>query len=1466
MRIVRHITIIAVWTLLGLYGTLIILTHIPAFQSFLGAQVASALGQKLGTHVSIGRVDIGFLNRLIIDDVCIEDQQRKEMLKAARLSVKLDILPLTEGKISISTAQLFGAHAVFYQSSATAKPNFQFVLDSLASKDTTGSSPLNLRINSLIMRHSSIAYDRYDLPQTAGRLNLNHLKLTDISAHIILKTLTNDSLNANVKKLAFNEQSGLAVERMVLRVNAGRQNADLLLSELKLPQSTLKDLSISARYQLKENRLHLPSLSYEAGLHPSTITLSDLAFLVPKLKAIGTPVQLAAALSGEGTRMRVKSLTANAEDGGLDLHIDGAASQLDSTPQWEATVRTLAVSDKTLRQIADNWDMPPLLARIEGLRLTGTVSGKGTQSVATNSTLNTGIGELALNLALTDRKDISGSIATDGFQLGRLLDNDKVGMLATHIRIDGNLEQTVAANGVVDKIAYNGYTFQNITLEGTADNGQNLSGRLSIDDPNIQLAAEGSLTRASHINNVKVDARIQHLAPAAINLSNQWGSATFDADIKADFTASTLNDAQGTFDIGHLVMHTDETTYTLDQLHVESGFADDLHYVRLKSDFAEAEMKGYFEYGTLAQSFTNFIGSKLPTLPGLPKFNPNARNNFSLTATIQKTDWLQHLLNIPVTIAQPLQLTGTVNDAMHHITLNSDIPQFSYNGSPYTGGHIMLFTPNDSLQYNIGVTKIMDNGDHLDLLVIGNAANNFLSTSFFWDNHAQKRMSGQLNAKANFYTDIANEQTAFIALEPSHINVHNAVWDVAPSEITYQKKHLDIKQFSIKHDEQYLIIDGVASERPTDSLLVSLKDIDVDYVLNLVNFHAVEFSGQATGNAYVSNAFGNPQAAAQLTVSHFEFEHGRMGTLKADVNWNQTEEQIDIDATADDGEDAMTYISGYVSPKRDFIDLGIRAEGTHIDFMHSFTQSFISRVDGHANGAVRLMGPLSTINLTGQLVVNGEATVTPLNCTYTLRNDTIVMVPDEIEFRRCPIYDVYQHSGIVTGNIHHKHLTQLSYDLFVNADNLLAYDFGDFGEGTFYGTVFGTGDVDIHGRSGEVVINMNVTPQKNTVFVYNASNPDAINKQEFIQWGEASAATAEDGERAQRVEPLRDIGTNIYLNFLINCTPDATMRLLMDSNTNDYITLNGNGVIRASFYNKGAFNMYGTYNVERGTYGITIQEIIKKNFTFNQGGTIAFGGDPYDATLNLQAVHTVNGVSLSDLNVGRSFANTVRVNCLMNIGGQAKAPRVEFDLDIPNVNSDEQQMIRSIINGQEEMNQQVVYLLGIGRFYPQGANNASSQDQSSQSQTSLAMQSLLSGTLSGQINNVLNSVIKSNDWNFGANISTGDEGWNNAEYEGLVSGRLLNNRLLIDGQFGYRDNAATATTSFIGDFDIRYLLLPNGNLALKVYNQTNDRYFTRSSLNTQGIGLIMKKDFSGLRDLFSSGKKKQKKKAKKQQK
>ncbi len=1442
---------------------MIISFHIPAVQRYIGNKTAGLLAETLDTNVQVGSVDPGFLNRLIIDRVCIYDQQGKEMLTVNRLGVRISIWELLNGKISISSAQVFGAHARFYQTAPDAPTNFQFALDSLASKDTTEQSKLDLHINSLIMRNSSVRFDRLYETETPEQLNPSHLHLKDISAYFILKTITPDTMNLNVKKLAFTEKSGLKVDKFSMHFEGGRSQSTLSDLHLKMPGTELAIDKMTASYQMTGNQILMESLNYQGEIQPSHIRLSDIACLLPTLKTFNSTLSVSSQFKGKGYDIEIPALNISSSTGDISIQCDGFIKHIDQKAEWYANLKDLSLSAKTLNFISENLrgkqvDVPDVIERMGDIHLTGNANGIALERIQVSQQLHSGAGDATVHFAMDPQQEFIGDLQTTGINLRQILNDERFGTLATNINLKGCLAKNhlqVYAEGTVDRFEYNNYLYQNIRLDGNYTSGS-INGKCTVDDPNIQIELEGNAQIEKVEKDIQLKASIRDFSPQETHLSNQWKDARFSADIETILKGSNLNNVQGFFHVRDFSMKTLEEHYELDQLEVQTGFDEGIHYLLLNSDFANAEIRGEFDYQTLSQSFTNFIASKLQTLPGLPQVNPNTHNNFSISATIKKSDWLKQLTQMPLTITQPVTLQGFVNDNIRTINLECHLPSFYYKESGYRNGEIRITTPNDSLTCDASITKLMENGNHFDLNLKGKAHDNHLTTSFSWDNHAVERMSGVLNSTTNFFKTPDGMQTAFIGIAPSHINIHNTQWDVDPCAISYSDKRLEVNDFNIHHRDQHLTVNGTASENNTDSLLVNIKDIDVNYILELVNFDAVKFSGLATGNAVAKGLFGKQlQGYADLTVIEFKFEHGRMGVLDAHVNWNTEKEQIDIHAIADDGKDAMTYIDGYVSPTHDYIDLDIKAAGTHIDFMHSFTKSFISKVEGHADGAVRLYGPLSLINLTGELVVNGEAHVKPVGCTYQLRNDTIRMMPNEIEFVRCPIYDIRDHQGIVTGGIHHNYLTHLTYDLYIHAEDLLAYDFPDFGEDTFYGTVYGTGDVAIHGRSGETVIDLDVTPQRNSFLVYNVDQY-AVSNQEFIHWG-----TKEKTLSQKMLTPVVEERSDMRINFLVNCTPDATLRLLMDSHTGDYITLHGNGVLRATWFNKGGFNMFGTYQVTDGTYNITIQNVIKKDFTFQEGGTIVFGGDPYDANLNLQAQHIVNGVSLSDLNVGKSFSNTVRVNCLMNITGQPNQPIVEFDLDMPTVNADEKQMVRSLINSQDEMNQQVLYLLAIGRFYPQGANNAESNSQ--QSQTSLAMQSLLSGTLSGQINNLLKSVIKSNDWSFGANISTGDEGWNNAEYEGLISGRLFNNRLLINGQFGYRDKATTATPSFIGDFDIRYLLFPNGNLALKVYNQTNDRYFTKSSLNTQGIGLIMKKDFNGWRDLFSTMKKAKKKKDKK---
>lgn len=135
------------------------MVHLSPVQHFLGSQVSHALADKFDTKVTVGSVNLGFFNRIIIDDVMMYDQKGDSMIYASRISAKVSLLPLLNQKISIASAQLFGLKANLYQQTPQSKHNFQFVLDSLASKDTTKHTPLDLHIGSLIIRHGAVKYD-----------------------------------------------------------------------------------------------------------------------------------------------------------------------------------------------------------------------------------------------------------------------------------------------------------------------------------------------------------------------------------------------------------------------------------------------------------------------------------------------------------------------------------------------------------------------------------------------------------------------------------------------------------------------------------------------------------------------------------------------------------------------------------------------------------------------------------------------------------------------------------------------------------------------------------------------------------------------------------------------------------------------------------------------------------------------------------------------------------------------------------------------------------------------------------------------------------------------------------------------------------------------------------------------------------------------------------------------------------
>lgn len=1442
--------------------------HLPSVQTFIADTLKEKIGETIGSRVEIERVDLGFLNRVVVDGFEVYDQNKERLLKSSRVSVKIDLIDLLSGKINLTSAQLFGLDANIYKNKPDDTLNFQFIVDSLASKDTTSTAPINLQISSLVIRNGAVKYNLRHLPRKGEKFDVNHLSVSKLSTHIMLYELTDNSIDVNVKHLALQEQSGLEIKDIQLHAKADANKASISNLHIALPHSDIIVPKLNANYDFKNGKLVAEALKFNTSLDIPQFDFKDIACVLPFETRNLPNITANVSVDGEKDNANFKT-SLKASDSSLELDAEGVVESFLSNLKWRVEPLSLYVSTELFETLNSITKMPSQLMALGDVAFNGTAYGTES-SVSFDQNITTGrCGSLVVTGEF-DGKELDTHLKTNDLALGQILGNSELGILAldasTDIFFNDGKLSTVKFDGKVPQFQFRNYPYQNIDITANYTNG-NVEGSFAIDDPNVQLKANAKAALGRAVKDIEANIDLANISPKTLGLTDKWNNGTFSVQCVADLHGSNIDDIIGTLDISNLRMTGGNVKpegipedFVINRLKFSSLRYGAERTMVLEGDDIKLHLKGAFTPSQLKNTVISLVTSELPSLKGLDD-NISGGGNVIVDGQLLSTEALRKLLGIDIDLHRPATIQGYINGYTKQANMFFDVPSVNAFNQELENVQLLLWTPENGLCSSVSMQMVDANNNKapFTLAVEAKAHDDKLNATVAWDNNRENIFRGRVHLQSNFTISAFGAPIAHVGIDKSDIQIGDSIWRLHTRDIIYTNNRLSIDHFVFENDYQHVYVNGVASNSSNDHLMADLKNVNVSYILNLVNFHAVEFGGFASGHFDGYNLFAKPEASGHLDVAGFTFQKGKMGNLHVDALLNNDYERIDIDAYADEQDKKLLKIDGFVSPQRENIDLDIQAFDEHLEFMHSFCSSFMEDIDATGVGRVRLFGPFSGVNLEGDMVIDGALTVSSLNCRYSFHGDTVHFVPNDIYVENQPIFDKYGNKAYFSGGLHHKCLSRMTYDFVINADKFLCYDFHDFGDMNFYGTAFMTGKCDIIGRSSEITFNVDGKVEPGSSMVYNATSPDAITRSEFINWGSSTEKQKNSGkEKEKSVEDKmddNDVRTNIRMNFLVSVAPDATLRLLMDNNTGDYIDLHGSGVLRANWYNKGSFDLFGNYLINDGIYKMTIQNVITRNFNFLKGGSIAFGGDPYKATLNMQAKYTLNSVSLSDLNIGKSFSsNNIKVDCLMDITGTPEAPVVNFNLDPHTNNGEARQMIFSLINSEEELNQQVLYLLSIGRFYAQGNNNASAQ-QNRVNQTSLAMQSIVSGTLSQQLNNVLGKMVKNDNWNFGANISPGDEGFYNAEYEGLLNGSMLNNRLLFNGQFGYRDNATTATQGFIGDFDLQYLLTPSGNFAVRGYNQTNDRYFEGASRITQGLGLIWKYDFNSFSNFFRRKKK-----------
>ena len=1479
-RIFVHIVI---FSIIAIYTLGYILLSIPNIQDKVRHIGIKELSAILDTNITIDRIQISPFNKLELFGAYIPDLNGDTLLYANKISAGISLSDLlVDRELVFTNIQLFGLDARITKETPSSETNLQFIIDAFKSDKNTPKKKINFKINNAIIRRGKIKYDILSAPIRRGQFDPNHIDLRNLLSKLSIKALSEDSVNISIKRLGFDEQSGFSLNRLQFKFEANRQQARLSDFKIQLPHSRIEIKPIIATLPDTLSAEHFyDQTRFSLQITKSLINPSDIAAFIPVLEKINTPILISMHLTGTPNNLYFHTFDFNFGKEDIIAHSQISVKNITNPQKRDILCDpiTLNASSSGLADISSKLpflteEQCKTISRLGTIHFTGNISNQN-QNLTACGTLETDLGSVHSDISINQNNSLnttrySGLIESKKFNLnGLFTEGNPYGEIIFKVELDSKKAKYQAPTGkVVGGISYfeyKGYPYENIMLNGEfGDNRYN--GIIEINDPNGKLRVNGLSVLKDKDSEFDLVLQARDLNVSALKLMPKYKNSKLGFNVVAKFTGNNLDNAEGLLSIDSLSFTNNDDTF---RLNIEAHNQNTPQSIAVTSDYINGWIEGNYKFSTLQKSLQTLLSESLPSIfpfqENQPKKTEHKKNqqpnNFKFRFTVEPNIHMAQVLELPVTFTDRAIIEGEMNSLRNTALITGTIPHLWYKKSHIEDAFISARKDSTEMALFIETNSYNKKQIRTTWSLRSKAYRDSLDLVLNWNNDTQSTFYGELNTSTHFSrTHEGNKLQIQTHINPSTLIFNDTIWQMSPSDISYCEKQIEINDFEISHAPQYILIDGIASNREEDELKIQLNDVDLDYIFGTLNIKNVTFGGNATGNLLATHLLtGAPRLSTeQFDVKDFSYNEAIFGDLHLFSMWDNDNQGILMKGFIENKEDKQTYIDGYIFPTKDSLSLSFDPDKLNIAFLRPFVSTVMSDISGIASGHIDFFGRFKALNVTGDAYVeNLDFGIEYLNTRYNL-SDSIHLSPTRIWFDNVTIYDKLKHTAKGSGWIEHHNFKDVSYDIAITeAQDFLSYDMTERQSPIYYGTIYGTGSTMIKGSPGQTQIDVNMSTGDQSKFTFVLSGSEAAGDYDFITFTNSGKQNTKIGElqadsiviknNARMMENSKIQNSSaLNLNLQIEATNQAQMNLIMDKSTGDMIKATGQGSILLEYNSMdGDIKLYGSYVLEKGSYNFSLQDIITRDFSIKEGSRVSFHGDPMATNLDISAIYSL---SANLLDLDENFANdkelsrtTVPVQTILNVSGDVRRPDLNFDIAFPTLTQDVDRRVRSIISTNDMMNRQIIYLLALNRFYtPDFMNMGQSRNNE--------LVSVASSTLSSQLGNILGQL--SENWNISPNFRSEKGDFSDMEVELALSSQLLNNRLIFNGNFGYRDNTVNNNT-FIGDFDLEYLLNKSGTIRLKAYNHYNDRnYYIKSALTTQGVGIMLRHDFNRWGDLF----------------
>lgn len=1456
-----------------------LLFEIPAVQNFVAREATEIISRKLGTRISIDRVDIGLFYRVSLDGFYVEDFQRDTLLYAGRLDARIKSLGLFGGGLVFSRAELSDARFCLRET-PDGEMNIKQVVDKLSKKDKArAEGKFRLEIERLETDGLDFCMERLEHRNPSYGVDFADMHLIDIRAELKNFTIDGPVIHTDIGRLAMRERSGFVVEDLAGCLCIANGCIDIREGHIRTAKSNIELPSLSLiglDWALYKN--FVEEVDITAQVVNTTLSSDDIAYFSPKMKDWHlTLTDVNADVSGPVADMSgsLRSVRTGAD---TKLSVDFAAQGLPDVGKghFKADISELTTSAADVDRLAaalTGKNLPDEVLRIAKnagkIGLTGKFDGTLT-AFAADAALATEIGGATCLLQVSSLRDgcrgVLGDVKTSSLQLGELLENDLLGPLSLNVHVNGELSSEhsdAEVSGEILRLGINGYDYDSLRMKGHLVNRE-FNGLIEARDRNLRFDFRGLLDLNDEQRpryDFALDLEEANLA--ALGVNRRDSVSVLAARIAARAVGRTLDDLNGIIFVRDVSYRYNDRELAADSVVIVGRNSLSDKFIRLRSDFVDADYEGKTSYkevfAYLQQRFRDYV----PTLDGGPGWQAQhpdtvelADGYSQLTVNVRKINPLVNAVSPGLQIADGSQLLLRINPANDKLSFEAASDYIERGRMLVTRLNLDAHNRGDSLVFAASTEDLYLNSFHMSRVgMSGGAKDNKLELiTDFADTIGD--VSGRIGFRSEFARGRgpAGRQID-LRLTPSYISRGEKTWNIYTDGITADTSRIRIDRFRMVNAGQQLLLDGVASRRLQDSVQLTLHNFELAPFSQFTSSMGYRVDGRTNGSATMKAVLGAGEVQADIVVDSISINDLAVPAIWLRSRWDFVQNRAGI--LVQQRENLDTLVRGFYAPSQKRYYARATLDAVELSALDPLLKGVVERTGGNADVDIALRGSGKEATLSGQIAVRDfTTTVDFTQVTYTMPRAVIEVKNNHLIAEGVPLYDPEKNEGLFSIDLNLEHLSNIFYSVKVLPKELMVLNTTSKDNDLFYGRIFASGSATIAGSKGGVKMDIVATTEGDSEFYMPLSGQSNAKTADFVTFVTPEQIDTTDylvrkkllfQQQGRKKEAA---GSTMDITMALNVQDNTAFQLVIDPTVGSALKGRGNGMLNLHINpGNGIFNMYGDYTLIEGSFLFSLQNIITKKFIIESGSMIQWTGEPVDARLDINAVYklktslqpllnTVTASSDDDQSGSRISDRSVPVDCKIHIGGRLSNPQLDFSVVVPVTDIETQAAVASVLNTQEAQAQQFISLVALGTFSNSGSANIGA---SSGVATGLEM-----------LTNQLTNWFSTDDYRIILNYRAGSE-MTGDEVDFGFSTNLINNRLLVEVEGNYiidnKQAVSNNVSNFMGEAHVTWLIDKSGNLRLKAFTQTIDRFDENQGLQETGIGISYKEDFNNFKDL-----------------